>query len=163
MRIKKLRRGSAGPYKWERDGEVVDVDDRTALELMRMPGFQSVDPEPEPVWVPGAVAEPLPVVRTHIPIRKEKVGGAASYNWSEDGAVVLVDLRTAMELLRMPGFSEADEAETDIRDIEGTAQKELTDPAKIRVGALNPPARDPNIPQGAERIIPKSQRAPKPA
>lgn len=49
MFLRKAHAGSAPGYTWEHDGQVIDVDDDLAYELLRIPrGGFSVAEEPEP-------------------------------------------------------------------------------------------------------------------
>ena len=47
--IRKDKAGSCPGHTWERDGDVVEVDDvALAADLLAIPGFSEVAPEPEP-------------------------------------------------------------------------------------------------------------------
>lgn len=60
--IRKDQPGTAPGYSWETPGAVVEVDDELAQELLRLPGFSEVQPEPEAPRRPRRtkVTEPAP-------------------------------------------------------------------------------------------------------
>ncbi|MDR3083334.1 MAG: hypothetical protein LBV60_20855, partial [Streptomyces sp.] len=48
--IRKDKAGSCPGHSWEHDGDVVEVDDPVLVaDLLAIPGFSEVAPEPEPV------------------------------------------------------------------------------------------------------------------
>lgn len=52
MYLRKAQAGSAPGYQWERDGQVIEVDDELAWDLLAIPngGFSEADaPKTEPV------------------------------------------------------------------------------------------------------------------
>jgi hypothetical protein len=61
MLLRKEQGGSSiGPYRWENDGDVVEVDEKTGHDLLRIKagGFSVPEPDPEPEPDPKTPAAP---------------------------------------------------------------------------------------------------------
>lgn len=58
--LKKKSAGAAPGYTWERDGDVLDVDEALALELLERPGDEFTEGEPPAESSKTEVTEPEP-------------------------------------------------------------------------------------------------------
>ena len=58
--LKKKSAGSAPGYTWEHDGDVLDVDEALALELLERPGGEFAEGEPPAASDKTEVSEPEP-------------------------------------------------------------------------------------------------------
>lgn len=45
MLVRKTTRGAAAGYVWDEDGAVIEIPDSHGNQLLRIPGFEKVDPE----------------------------------------------------------------------------------------------------------------------